>query len=874
LSASSSPARLLLTPFYAGSIWLETEFARLYPERELRFPRDLTELERKPARFFELLRQAGVFSTADTLIEVRRRGTMVNEPDKDRTAAIVDVVVQRSQGTVVHPIFVKVQSGRGMPLLLQAVRAAVEPGVAREIDFYRRLAGKIPLRTARPHIAEALTQFNRVFLATEYVEGHNPADWRGCPLPAIRAVLSDVARLNASFVGRTASDPRTSWIPARAGLDYASFVATLAGSPPAGYLDLWKALERYFRERPITLVHGDCRPGNMLFRDAGELSRHAHPRDEAEPNPWPSPNDSVPEVTFTDWEAVNAAPLLWDFTYCTVIGMRSADRRAHLPRLLEEFTAVLRAEGVSAELCDLERCRLEVELLSLVLYYIAALVVSKGYWDNQGNTLEDFHAWSGRILHALRSVDADRAARALGVDVEAVRRLQREGTFKARVRPLGRASSTRVQQIMRDQGDAGWLRLTEQYGRVFRYGDAVVTAEPSDFQALLSLRPHTLRRPLPHRFADRFVPGARGILFKDGDAWKKRLRTLMAGFNPQAVAAGESRLRAIVERYVESWPARHQGADLFAEVSALGLQIALVHGYNLDPSDPVVREFGQTLVAYKASTMHPDARRRLDELGLDWHKVRDLPRIGAAFYEFRGHARRLDALVTEIQRKKPWADPDRPGWIQALSASGLRGRQLSDELNHLYGAFTAADYTTTCALAELARAPEWLRRVRHAEQASDALDAILRETSRRYPVAMVIYRELGEPMTLGGQSFPEGTLVMALPYALNHDPAWWERPLDFDPARFQRPLPAQAAAAYEPFLKGPRRCIGEDFARQQMRVVLSTLLNRFDLEVDARPRVNGFIVPRLAQSLAFRFERRFQASPALPREQHDARPDQ
>lgn len=378
---------------------------------------------------------------------------------------------------------------------------------------------------------------------------------------------------------------------------------------------------------------------------------------------------------------------------------------------------------------------------------------------------------------------------------------------------LPAADAVVVRDLLRAHGDAGWLAITERYGRVFRFQGGVVTSVPEEFQSLLMNRAHTRRRAATHRFADRFVPGAAGILFKDGDAWRQRLRPYMAGFQAQAVADGASRLRAVVDAHIASWHGAHAGPDLFAAVTALGLEVALVTGYNLDPRDPVVREFGETLVAYKASTMRDDPRRRLDEFSLDWRKTLDLHRVAAAFHEFREHTKRLDRCVTEIVRRGPWADPSRQGWVQALSDAGLRGRALTDELNHVYGAFTAADYTTACALAELAHAPAWVARLRD-DPRGDVAEAVLHETTRRYPVAMVIYRELGEPMALGGETFPAGTMVMALPYALHHDPAWWERPQAFDPSRWMAPLAPRAATAFEPFLKGPRRCLGEDFARQ------------------------------------------------------------
>jgi cytochrome P450 len=836
----------------------------------LRFPRDLRELMATPKWLQEVLQRAGALPAGSEVAEVRRRGGLQNEPDKERTAAVLDLVMRGDASRAVTPVFVKFQTGRGMPLWLQAVRAAIEPGVAREVDFYRCLAGVVPLRAPRPYYADAAHAVNRVCLVLEHVDGYNPADWRGCPLPGVRAMLAEVARMNAVYLGRTANDPATAWIPAKVGLDYASFVDTLAGTPPAWYRDLWQALVRYFRHRPITLVHGDCRPGNMLFRDDGRLARGAQSGSEHEAAPWPPSDEPPPEVVFADWEAVNAAPLLWDFTYCTIIGLRVADRRVHLDRLLAEFLSALRAAGAPESLCDPECSRAEVDLLALVLYYIAALVLAKGYWDRQGNTLEDFRAWSGRVLAAVQAVDAERAAAMLGVAPGLVRRLQREaallpvGVSRAPDRSpaasrLQTADPITVGKILATRGDAGWLALHERYGRVFRYRGGVVTSEPEDFQALLSNRVHTQRRSLSHRLADRFVPGAPGILFKDGDDWLLRLRALMPSMQPQAVAAQEARLRSVVEAHVAAWPADYSGPDLFAEVTTLGLKIALSVGANLDLKDPLVQELGAVLRAYKASTMRSDPRRRLDEFGLSSRKLLHLPWIAVAFHEFAAHMRRLERLVEEIIRRQPWADPARQGWLQLLHAAGLRGSALASELNHLYGAFTAADYTTTCALAELAHAPEWVARLRAECEADPAgpelpvAEAILRETARRYPVAMVIYRELGATMKLGGELFPSGTQVMVLPYALHHDAALWQRPLAFDPGRWHSELPARTAAAYAPFLRGPRRCIGQDFASQQLRIVLHALLRRHELTVDARPVVNPFIIPRLAAPLRFLF---------------------
>ena len=55
------------------------------------------------------------------------------------------------------------------------------------------------------------------------------------------------------------------WISAVRGLQYCKFVAGFIKSEPPWYRELWAALNDRFDAKPVTLVHGDCRLGNMIF---------------------------------------------------------------------------------------------------------------------------------------------------------------------------------------------------------------------------------------------------------------------------------------------------------------------------------------------------------------------------------------------------------------------------------------------------------------------------------------------------------------------------------------------------------------------------------------------------------------------------------
>ena len=425
-SGSGALARLLaFAPPVAALIAVEKHAGRWWP---LRFPRAPVDFERDSQRLFDLLTtpSRGLLApvadrTRARLIAQTRAERLTNEPDKNRMTAGFDLEIEEPEGRRTVRVLCKFQSGRGMPLYMQAIRAVVEHQFAREIDFYRRLAPVVPVAVPRPRFADAVTVLNRVCLVLDRVDGGSRADWHGCPLPQMRVLLASAARLNAAYVDNLSGDA-TSWIPARMGLDYADFVTGFIGGRPPWFRRIWAALQAHFDTRPVTLVHGDCRPGNMLFRG---FDVEADPPDEESASAWAdaSPPENA-SVVMCDWEAVNVAPLLWDFTYGTIIGLRVGDRRAWQPRLLSEFLDGLRGRGVDPRHLDVERAAIDVQLLAIVLAYVSLVVFDHRLWSGQGNTAEDVKAWSGRVLDAAAAGDAAAIAATLGIDADDIRLLQ------------------------------------------------------------------------------------------------------------------------------------------------------------------------------------------------------------------------------------------------------------------------------------------------------------------------------------------------------------------------------------------------------------------------------------------------------------------
>lgn len=299
----------------------------------LSFPRSPAELRAAPRRFFAMLRDNQLqLDGSDNPLPVGCRladacvlDAQNTEPDKNAVSVGLRLryyVSAKDEEELVPgvgtlsarhlDVFVKFQCGRGLKLWVQALRSATTPGLAREVEFYRNLASRVPQRVARPYYVGAAHWCNRVCLVLEHLgDAVVVPDWAGGSEAQLRAVAVNVATMHAKWWGRAETDPATNWIPARSGLDYCGFVTGFLRQEPDWLRDIWGALQKYFASRVVTLIHGDCRLGNMFFRPDSEVA--------AAVNSTPCPNGTTAsssqaeeQVIFGDWEAVNIGPALWD----------------------------------------------------------------------------------------------------------------------------------------------------------------------------------------------------------------------------------------------------------------------------------------------------------------------------------------------------------------------------------------------------------------------------------------------------------------------------------------------------------------------------------------------------------------------------------
>nr|POF14325.1 putative cytochrome p450 4d14 [Quercus suber] len=201
-----------------------------------------------------------------------------------------------------------------------------------------------------------------------------------------------------------------------------------------------------------------------------------------------------------------------------------------------------------------------------------------------------------------------------------------------------------------------------------------------------------------------------------------------------------------------------------------------------------------------------------------------------------------------------------------IRTNNFSDRQLADQLLTFLAAgheTTSSAFTWTTYL--LSRHPEIqtaLRKEIHAHVPSPTaplaadfdlatvleslplLNGVCNETLRLYPTVPITIRNVVRPTTLVGHALPVGIQVLLSPWAINRSPKLWgadadrfvpDRWIDTDAATGER-KPNNAGGAPSnyanlTFLHGPRSCIGQGFAKAELRALVAAFVGSFQMDL-------------------------------------------
>ena len=186
--------------------------------------------------------------------------------------------------------------------------------------------------------------------------------------------------------------------------------------------------------------------------------------------------------------------------------------------------------------------------------------------------------------------------------------------------------------------------------------------------------------------------------------------------------------------------------------------------------------------------------------------------------------RELSSVVLATLRAADEADAGSVLAAAVRSRADLTPEELvSNAAVVMFGGIETTEATTATAVLHLLSHPEWLDRARVRP---DLVDRAVEESLRLEPAAARVDRYATADTVLAGQPIPRGDLVIASLAAANRDPAAWPEPERYD-------LDRPAGADHLAFAHGPHACLAADLARWQAVAVLTELLRRPGLGLDA-----------------------------------------
>jgi cytochrome P450 len=146
------------------------------------------------------------------------------------------------------------------------------------------------------------------------------------------------------------------------------------------------------------------------------------------------------------------------------------------------------------------------------------------------------------------------------------------------------------------------------------------------------------------------------------------------------------------------------------------------------------------------------------------------------------------------------------------------------------------------------------------------LNAISSEVLRLYPTVPVTIRVAVKPTFINSQLVPAGTRLYIAPWATNRNTALWgpdadefvpERWIDKETGRANNSGGAASNYSNLTFLHGPRTCIGERFAKSEMKALIAVFCGTFDMvmaDVNEVPIPYGAITTKPKNGMKLRLQ--------------------
>ena len=373
-----------------------------------------------------------------------------------------------------------------------------------------------------------------------------------------------------------------------------------------------------------------------------------------------------------------------------------------------------------------------------------------------------------------------------------------------------------------------------------------------------------------------------GLLISEGEKWHRNRRLLTPAFHFEILKSYMSVYNSCLKVLFDKWSSsvsQNEPVKVFDTISLLSLDIVLQCAFSCESDCQHTR------------TKHPyiKAIYDLDELladrflghpifQIDWiyaltRNGRKMKRVCKIAHEHSEKIIGERKKVLGLDKSDEGIDSDTTKVLESaakqrkyldfldilLTAKDEEGNGLTDlEIRNEADTFMFEGHDTTTSgmswtLYCLAKHPEHQEKVREEVRSVlmgrewleyDDLKELkytqwcIKEAMRLYPPVYQIFRKASEDVELAGYHVPKGTPVHIMILNIHRHPDIWPNPDEFDPLRFH---PSNAEGrdpfAYMPFSAGHRNCIGQNFAMNEEKSVVASIVHRFALSLEEGHKV-------------------------------------
>lgn len=385
-------------------------------------------------------------------------------------------------------------------------------------------------------------------------------------------------------------------------------------------------------------------------------------------------------------------------------------------------------------------------------------------------------------------------------------------------------------RLAREHGDVARFRLVNR--------NAWLLSSPQAVERVLVANQ---RNYVKHTFFWRKVDAifGKGLLTNEGDGWLRQRRLVQPAFHHERIAEYARIMVDYTIDRLDDWKDGEE-RDVRSEMTSITFRVVAKALFDTEVAGDVAR-IG---AAFDTGIEEIARRIRRPMLIPDW-----VPTTGNLRY--RRAVDRMDRLVYRMIGEHR-DGRDRGDLLSALM-------QVRDDEGHAMSEKQLRDETITMLLAghettALALTWTWYLVSQHPEIAArleaevdEALggrlpsiedlprlpytEQVVKESMRLFPPAYSFGREALEDDEILGWPVAAGTTLFVFPWVLHRDSRFYPDPLRFHPDRwteeFEQSLPR---LAYLPFGSGPRMCIGREFARMELLLIVATIAQRVRLE--------------------------------------------